>query len=138
MSRPFPTLARFAICRHFNFKVTSPSREIVVGPKSLRLELSLATVLALVCAGCGSSSGSARTVSYFQAHPKERESVFKRCADDPGTLGKSAECVNAERAEEIEGIGSFSQLAPMHFPPMHRTTGGKGMAAPNPNSAPSR
>jgi hypothetical protein len=85
---------------------------------SLRLGLSLATVLPLVAAGCGPAAGPARTVSYFQAHPKERESVFKRCADDPGDLGKTAECVNAQRAEEIAGIGSFSHLAPMQFPPV--------------------
>lgn len=85
---------------------------------SLRLGLWFATVLPLICAGCGSSSGSARTVSYFQAHPKDREMVFKRCADDPGDLGKTPECVNAERAESIAGIGSFSHLAPMQFPPV--------------------
>lgn len=85
---------------------------------SLRLGLWFATVLPLICAGCGSSSGSARTVSYFQAHPKEREMVFKRCADDPGDLGKTPECVNVSQAEALEGIGSFSHLAPMQFPPV--------------------
>jgi hypothetical protein len=84
----------------------------------LRFGLWFATVLALTAAGCSAASGPARTLSYFQAHPKERESLYKRCADDPGTLGKTAECVNVEQAEAIEGIGSFRDLPPMHFPPV--------------------
>lgn len=105
---------------------------------SLRLNLWFATVLPLIAAGCGPSAGPARTVSYFQAHPKEREAVFKRCADDPGTLGKTAECVNAERAEEIAGIGSFRHLAPMQFPPIPGARVKKGADASAANSTPPR
>jgi hypothetical protein len=92
----------------------------------------------MVAVGCSSSSGPARTVSYFQAHPKEREALYKRCADDPGTLGKRAECVNASQAEAIEGIGSFRDLPPMHFPPVPGTKGKAHARAPDRNSAPSR
>lgn len=103
---------------------------------SLRLGLWFATVLSLTAAGCSPASGPARTVSYFQAHAAEREAVFKRCADDPGTLGKSAECVNAERAEEVAGIGSFRHLAPMKFPPVPGARGKKPADASDRNSAP--
>jgi hypothetical protein len=110
-----------------------------MGPKSsLRLGLWFATVLSLMAAGCGPSAGPAKTVSYFQAHPKEREAVFKRCADDPGTLGKTAECVNAERAEEVAGIGSFRHLAPMQFRPVPGARAKKAADASVRNSAPSR
>ena len=102
----------------------------------LRLNLWFVTMLPLIAAGCGSSSGPARTVSYFQAHPKEREAIFKRCANDPGTLGKTAECVNAERAEEIAGIGSFRHLAPMQFPPVPGARVKKRTDASDRNSAP--
>ena len=105
---------------------------------SSRLGLCFATALSLIAAGCGPSAGPARTVSYFQAHPKEREAVFKRCADDPGTLGKTAECVNAERAEEIAGIGSFRDLAPMQFPPVPGAQPRKGADASIPNNTPPR
>ena len=105
---------------------------------SLRLGLCFATVLPLIAVGCGPAAGPARTVSYFQAHPKEREAVFKRCADDPGTLGETPECVNAERAEEIAGIGSFSQLPPMQFPPVPGARAKKGADASAPNSTPPR
>jgi hypothetical protein len=103
---------------------------------SLRLGLWFATVLSLVGAGCSPSSGPARTVSYFQAHAQEREAVFKRCADDPGTLGKTAECVNAGQAEAIEGIGSFRHLAPMQFPPGPGAKVKKRAGASDSNSAP--
>lgn len=98
---------------------------------SLRLTLWFATVLPLMGA-CGSSSGPVRTVSYFQAHPKEREMVFKRCADDPGSLGKTPECVNVSQAEALEGIGSFRHLAPMQFPavPAARVKKRTGNSAP--------
>ena len=105
--------------------------------KSLRPGLWFA-VLPLMAAGCGSSSGPVRTVSYFQAHATEREAVFKRCADDPGTLGRSAECVNAERAEELEGIGSFRHLPPMQFPPVPEARAKKGADASARNSTPPR
>ena len=105
---------------------------------SLRLNLWFATVLPFIAVGCAPSAGPARTVSYFQAHPKEREAVFKRCADDPGTLGKTAECVNAEQAEEIAGIGSFGHLAPMQFPPIPGARATQGADASAPNSTPPR
>ena len=105
---------------------------------SLILGLWLATVLPLIAAGCAPSAGPVRTVSYFQAHPKEREALFKRCADDPGTLGKSPDCVNAERAEEIAGIGSFSHLPPMQFPAVPGARQKNGAHLSNPNTAPPR
>ena len=105
---------------------------------SVRLGLWVATVLPLIAAGCGPAAGPARTVSYFKAHPKERERVFKRCADDPGTLGKTAECVNAERAEEIAGIGSFRHLAPMQFPPVPGAKAKQGENTSAPDNTPPR
>jgi len=102
---------------------------------SLRLGLWFATVLPLIASGCG-SSGPARTVSYFEAHPREREAVFARCANDPGTLGKSAECVNVSQAEAVAGIGSFRHLAPMQFPPVPGAKVKTQAQASNPKSEP--
>lgn len=103
----------------------------------LKSGLCFATMLPLLT-GCGSSSVPAKTVSYFQAHAQEREALFKRCADDPGTLGKTAECVNVSRAEEIEGIGSWSHLAPLHFPPVPGATKKKAADVSDRNGAPAR
>src|SRR6185312_16883495 len=90
---------------------------------SRKLGLWLAMVPVLIAAGCGSSR-QARTVSYFQAHPKEREALYRRCADNLGTLGKTPECVNVAQAEANAGFGSFRHLPPMHFPPFP-SAGGK-------------
>jgi hypothetical protein len=93
-----------------------------------------AMVPALIAAGCGSSMPT-RTVSYFQAHPNERETVYKRCADDPGTLGKTPECVNAIQAETIAGFGSFRHLPPMHLPPVPSAGAKKSAADSGENSS---
>lgn len=106
-----------------------------MGPKSpLARRLWLGLLLPFLADGCGASSGPVRTVSYFEAHPKEREALVKRCADDPGTLGESAACVNATQAEAIEGIGSFRDLAPMAFSKVPGAQIKPSAAAPNPNN----
>jgi len=105
---------------------------------AVRPGLWFAAVPLIVAAGCSSASGPARTVSYFQAHPKEREALYKRCADDPGTLGKSAECVNVSQAEAIEGIGSFRNLSPMNFPPVPGMKRKVHAGLPDQNGVPSR
>ena len=101
---------------------------------SSRLGLWLAMVPVLIAAGCGSSM-PARPVSYFQAHPSEREALYRRCADDPGTLGKTAACVNVEQAEAIAGFGSFRHLPSMHFPPIAPASGKNGAAASGENGS---
>ena len=39
-----------------------------------------------------------RTVSWYQAHPTERATMMRACLDDPGHIGRSPDCVNAEVA----------------------------------------
>jgi hypothetical protein len=70
-----------------------------------------------VLAGCAESSEPARSVSYYQEHPEERQAMVQRCADDPGSLGAQPNCVNAKRATAIEDIGSFKDLPPMELTP---------------------
>ena len=101
---------------------------------SSRRGLWLTAVPVLITAGCNSSV-PARTVTYFQAHPKEREALYKRCADDPGTIGKTAACVNVEQAEAIAGFGSFRHLPPMHFPPIAPAGAKKNAAASGENGS---
>lgn len=72
---------------------------------------------------------------YFQTHPKEREALLKSCANDPGTLGNTPECVNVEQAEAIEGIGSFRNLPPLHFSSTPGAAAKKGTGASDGRSA---
>ncbi|MEJ1961046.1 MAG: EexN family lipoprotein [Gammaproteobacteria bacterium] len=69
---------------------------------------------------CSREEEPARTVSWFQQHPDERKAMVARCADDPGRLAKTPNCVNAQQAESIEGIGSFRKLPPVGLDPNYK------------------
>ena len=55
----------------------------------------------------------ARTVSWFQGHAEERKAMLAQCQDDPGRLREQPNCINATRAESIEGIGHYRDLPPL-------------------------
>jgi hypothetical protein len=41
---------------------------------------------------------------------------MKTCLNDPGTLERTPDCVNAKEAERRAGIGSLKSLAPLKLP----------------------
>ncbi len=41
-----------------------------------------------------------RTVSYFLDRPEELQATWDRCRNDPGSLGRSSDCVNAAEARK--------------------------------------
>lgn len=87
---------------------------------------SMGLVLAgMLIAGCARVAAPARTVSYFRAHPRTLAAVWQRCANDPGDLGRTPECVNARQAEISNSIGSFRHLPPMRFPAPDRQAGAR-------------
>jgi hypothetical protein len=45
------------------------------------------------------------TVDEYRRDTHLREQQFQRCTNDPGTLGKAPDCINALEAERIEGMG---------------------------------
>ena len=51
-------------------------------------------LIALTLAGC-TPAGPARDKAYYLAHADERGEILERCRNDPGGVGKSANCVNA-------------------------------------------
>ena len=69
-------------------------------------------------AGCAPAPDRARYTVEAYAHDAElRRLTLERCANDPGTLGKSADCVNAREAERRVGVGSLRDLPPLRLPP---------------------
>jgi len=73
--------------------------------------------LAMALAACGRSARQdALTVGYFRTHVAERETMLRICANDPGQLQGTANCVNAREAARAEGIGSLKDLPPMGLP----------------------
>lgn len=68
-------------------------------------------------AGCTRAPEEAvRTVEYYRAHDAEREAMLVKCGNDPGTLSRTPNCVNAREAARREGIGSLRDLPPLDLP----------------------
>lgn len=60
------------------------------------------------------------TVEEYRADSELRREVFAACANDPGTSGESADCVNAIEAERLESRGSLRDLPPVGLEPNRR------------------
>ena len=64
--------------------------------------LGFLSLVALMLAGCN-PTGPAHDKAYYLAHADDRVTMLERCRNDPGGLGKSANCVNAlAAAGEVE------------------------------------
>jgi hypothetical protein len=96
-----------------------------------RASVAVAVLIGLgVMPGCSRSpEAPARTVEYYRAHGEEREAMLAKCGNDPGTLGRAPNCVNAREAARREGIGSLRDLPPLDLP---------GGQAPKDDNAPAR
>ena len=74
----------------------------------------LTALFLLGLVGCSRQPEEARhTVEEYRANKSLRLETFKRCADDPGSLGKSPDCINAREAERLESIGSLRDSKPL-------------------------
>jgi hypothetical protein len=78
------------------------------------------TLMISMIAGCGvlaacsrASVTAAHTVDWYLSHAADRASMVERCANDPGTLGKTPDCVNAFAAAQRADFGSLRRLPPM-------------------------
>jgi hypothetical protein len=74
----------------------------------------LAIVIILGAAACTRQPDVARhTVEEYRADKTLRQGVFRKCANDPGTLGKTPDCINASEAERLESLGSLRNSGPI-------------------------
>jgi hypothetical protein len=65
-------------------------------------------------AGCARQPETARhTVDEYRADKGLRQDVFKKCANDPGTLQNTPDCINANAAERLESLGSLRNSPPI-------------------------
>jgi hypothetical protein len=79
---------------------------------------SFISALAVFCAACTQDANVARhTVEEYRADPELRREVFAACANDPGTRGEHADCVNAIEAERLESRGALRDLPPVGLDP---------------------
>jgi hypothetical protein len=66
---------------------------------------------------CSPSPDKARyTVAEYRADPALRHGALKRCGNDPGTLGKTPDCVNAREASRLEDTPSLREMPPVRLP----------------------
>ena len=87
------------------------------GARSVRIGLGI-VVTFLSAAGCAPEPDRAQhTVDEYRQDPQLRRQEFELCANDPGTLGKSPDCVNVREAERTAGVGSLRDLPQLRLPP---------------------
>jgi hypothetical protein len=89
------------------------------GARSVRIGLGI-VVTAISAAGCAPAPDQAsHTVEEYRRNRALLEKMLERCAEDPGTLRFSADCVNAREAGRSVGIGSLRTLKPLKLPDQH-------------------
>jgi hypothetical protein len=55
------------------------------------------------------------TVDDYLANPQIREAKLAECANNPGELAQTPDCVNVKAATKRHGIGSLDDLPPIKF-----------------------
>jgi hypothetical protein len=75
----------------------------------------IVTIAAAACAPAPEPTH--QTVEYYRANREAREAKVAECANDPGELGKTPDCINAMQAAQLESIGSLRDLPPMGLVP---------------------
>ena len=76
----------------------------------------LLAFLALAACNRTPGGGGTVTVDYYLAHAAERAATLSTCANDPGDLRDSPNCLNAREAARVEDVGSLRSLPPMRLP----------------------
>ncbi len=79
-----------------------------------------ALVTGLSAVGCAPVPNP-HTVADYRANASLRARDLARCANDPGRLAATADCINAGEAEQLESLGNLRSLAPLNVPPVPHT-----------------
>jgi len=83
------------------------------GAQSVRLCLEIVVTLSAVTACAPVPNHAQHSVDYYRRHTTVLQVTLARCTNDPGSLGRTPDCINARQAARIEGIGSLESLPPM-------------------------
>ena len=92
--------------------------------RAFHLSVPVLAVAALCAAsGCSPSAVAAHhTVAEYRADAVLRHQQMAACANDPGTLGATPDCVNARQASQLEDTQSLRQLPPIRLPDKSQST----------------
>jgi hypothetical protein len=92
------------------------------GVQRVRRRLGLVVTLA-GAVGCAPAPDRAtHTVDEYRHDANLREVQFARCANDPASRASLPDCINARKAERLEGVGSMRTLPPLVLPNPHAPT----------------
>jgi hypothetical protein len=79
--------------------------------------LAASAIVSLSLFSCARQPATAEhTVAEYRANADLRRAQFARCANDPGTLGATPDCINAREASRLEDMGSVRNVAPVRLP----------------------
>jgi hypothetical protein len=79
--------------------------------------IAITSLSVLVVGACSPSPDGARhTVTDYRANAALRRQVLETCSNDPGSLGKTPDCVNALEASRLEDGTSLRDLPPIRLP----------------------
>jgi hypothetical protein len=86
------------------------------GAQVWRLRLGLVVTILSTVSCAPAPDRAAHTVEEYGQDAQLRANEMRSCANDPGTLGASPDCVNAREAERRSGVGSLRTLPPLKLP----------------------
>jgi hypothetical protein len=86
------------------------------GAQVWRLRLGLVVTILSTVSCAPAPDRAAHTVEEYGQDAQLRQSEMTRCANDPGTLKDSPDCINAREAERRSGMGSLRTLPPLKLP----------------------
>lgn len=86
------------------------------GAQVWRLRLGLVVTILSTVSCAPAPDRAAHTVEEYGQDAPLRQSEMQRCANDPGTLKDSPDCINAREAERRSGVGSLRTLPPLKLP----------------------
>lgn len=76
----------------------------------------LGIVVTIGAAACAPSpEPTHQTVEYYRTNRDAREAKLAECANDPGALGQTPDCINARQAARLD-VKSLRDLAPLDLP----------------------
>lgn len=76
----------------------------------------LGIVVTVTSAACAPSpEPTHQTVEYYRTNRDAREAKLAECANDPGALGQTPDCINARQAAR-QDVKTLRDLAPLNLP----------------------
>lgn len=95
------------------------------GARRLRMRLGIVVTISAVVACAPAPDRTRFTVEYYREHAAEKNAMVAVCANDPGTHGHDADCVNAREAARRAGVGALRDLPPLGLPTVPKLPNGR-------------